>query len=326
MSLYQRFARISPLLPLVLQTAGALAQPAALPPPEPRWMQIEVVAFRHESGENGGERFPPAPQLAYPAPLRFLIEPGSPAFTAAVEAREFERALQAEAGSAAPPGPAVGGAAPVMPPPDELPGVLLTGPDTVLAETAARIGSAPGYRLLAHLAWREPRLTEGSKEHVLVTGGASSGDHRELEGSITITQGRFVHIDTSLWLNDFPTPGQSPGPDAVELPPIPQPVLPASPQPAAQAPTADAAISASPLEATPIAVEPVRASRSVALVASRRIAPGEVHYIDHPLLGLIVMMRPWDPALPPPATAEPSAAQPTPTAPVTPAAGAQPPR
>ena len=288
---------------LLLAASAARAQVTPSVPPEPRWMQVEVVAFRHVGADEGGEKWPTSPALSYPARLRFLLEPGSPAHMAALEARDFERALQAEAGSTAPPAP--GTPQPVQES-DELPGVLLSGPDTVLADAAARIAASPGYAVLAHLAWREPRLAEGSAEQVLVTGGATVGDHRELEGSIAVAQSRFLHIDTRLWLNDFPSPGEQPGSDAVTLPPIPQPVLPQPPAPdagAATPATPEGAAGAPTDQASPapgepaVAAEPVRARRTVLLTASRRIANGEVHYIDHPLLGLLVTVRPWDPAM-----------------------------
>ena len=275
----------------------ALSQSAATPDVETPWVQVEVIAFRHMGSGGTDEKWPASPALSYPPDLRFLLEPGSPEHIAALEAREFERALQAEAGSAAP----VASATPQTTPqaPDELPGVLLQGPETVLAEAAARIANAPGYRLLAHLAWREPRIGEGSSKHVLVTGGASQGEHRELEGSIAITRSRFLHLDAQLWLNDFAQPGELPGEDAVDLPPLPKPVVPRPPQAMPEAPGLVPEEGVEPVSAEmPVSVEPLRARRTVLLRANRRIALGEVHYLDHPLLGLIVTVRPWDPAKP----------------------------
>jgi hypothetical protein len=311
MNARQPIASLCGILILAACSRGVLAQPAPPPTTEAPWVQIEVIAFRHTGGDASGEKWPVAPDLSYPAPLRFLLEPGSPEHTAALEAREFERALQAEAGSAAPAAPAAPTEAAQLS--DELPGVLLPPPETVLADAAARIANAPGYRLLAHLAWREPALREGSSEHVLITGGGSAGDHRELEGSIAITRSRFLHLDARVWLNDFPAPGEAPGPEAVDLPPLPKPPLP-QPPPGAQAdtPATPDPVTEAPPEEPVVAVEPVRATRSVVLAASRRIAPGEVHYIDHPLFGLLVTVRPWSPAaavdpgsLSPPATVAP---------------------
>jgi hypothetical protein len=297
MNPHQRAARLCLLLSLWAGGTAAQTQTPQPPAADAPWVQVEVIVFRHMEPDSPGEAWPTAPALSYPPALRFLLEPGSPEHTAALEAREFERALQAEAGSAAPAAPAA--PAGQVPAPDELPGVLLAGQDTVLADAAARIANAPGYRLLAHLAWREPRLAEGARESTLVTGGASAGEHHELEGSITITRSRFLHIDARLWLNAFPAAGESPGPNAVDLPPVPKPLLPKPPA-ALQAESGMSTEAVQdPVPAEPaVVVEPVRATQTVLLTASRKIAPGEVHYLDHPLLGVLVTVRPWDPAAP----------------------------
>lgn len=292
-----RFALALSLL-LVSGAARCLAEGPAAPTADAPWMQVELVAFRHMGQSGSAEKWPQNPALAYPPQLEFLLQPGTPEYAAALEAREFDRALQAEAGSAA-----------VAVAPEELARVLLSGTDTALAAAAARIANAPGYKLLAHIAWREPRLAEGTTERVLVTGGASTGDHRELEGSIAITRSHFLHIDADLWLNDFLPAGADPGPQGVDLPPIPQPRAPQkTPAPAGEQADATMALPGALTDADaglaagessePIMIAPVRAARSVALHASRRLAPGEVHYIDHPLLGLILSIRPYDPAQP----------------------------
>jgi hypothetical protein len=46
----------------------------------------------------------------------------------------------------------------------------------------------------------------------------------------------------------------------------------------------------------PVVTEPLRAARTVVLDASRRLLPGEIHYLDHPLFGAVLTVRPWDPA------------------------------
>ncbi len=293
MSKHHRAARFGLLLLLACQTLPIRAQTTGTPGAEAPWIQVELIAFRHRGTDADTEKWPAKPALSYPPQLRFLLEPGSPELAAALEAREFEHALQAEAGSAA---PSAGNAAP-----EELPGVLLPGQDSFLADAAARIAHAPGYTLLAHVAWREPRLAEGTTENVLLTGGGSAGDHRELEGFVSIVQSRFLHVETRLWLNDFTAPGKAPGPDAMELPPIPRPVLPQPQTPDTLSPAEEDAAAVEPV----VTVEPVRAERTVLLQASRRIALGEVHYLDHPLLGLIVAVRSYDPAAA--ATAAPAA-------------------
>ncbi|MBP6482742.1 MAG: hypothetical protein KA310_17925, partial [Pseudomonadales bacterium] len=111
-----------------------------------------------------------------------------------------------------------------------------------------------------------------------------------------------------LWLTDFADAAAAQAPPVgagVALPPVPRPPPPdlapratfaaiAEPLPAEAAPMT-ASDTVAPAADDPISVEPARALRSVLLEASRRIAPGEVHYIDHPLFGVVLKVEPWDP-------------------------------
>lgn len=45
-----------------------------------------------------------------------------------------------------------------------------------------------------------------------------------------------------------------------------------------------------------IAAEPLRSQRTVVMSASRRVKIGELHYIDHPLFGLLVQITAYEPA------------------------------
>ncbi|MFM7272494.1 MAG: CsiV family protein, partial [Gammaproteobacteria bacterium] len=197
--------------------AIALAQAPEPAPGETAWVQYEVIAFRPMEPMTSDETWPVEVLPGYPPQIGFLLEPGSPAHEAALRAREFEQSLQAEAGTAA---------EPLDPLAAELPRLRLSGVDMVLAPAADRIGNSREYRLLGHYAWRQPLPAPGQAEHLLVTGGAASGDHFELEGYITLSRSRFLHVDTTLWLNELLPPG-SPAPEgSVELPALPKPQLP----------------------------------------------------------------------------------------------------
>jgi hypothetical protein len=278
------------LLPCLLQ-----AQTGA-PVVEAPWLQMEVVVFRHlDTALAADERWPAKPELGYPPDLGYLIDPGSPAHAAALAERELAAALAAEDAT---PGSAVS----VASAPGELPRLRLGGSDLLLADAAARIAGSRQYRLLAHHAWRQPVPTPAHAEHVLVTGGAGTGDHFELEGFLTLTRSRFWHVETRLWLNDFPAPGDAPGDAAVVLPAVPHPPLPTISTNAAPAPGVDEASGLDSGIATSaaqtIAVEPARPLRTVVLQAARRMNPGELHYLDHPLFGVLLMIRPYDPNAP----------------------------
>ena len=289
MRLHRAFALLAALLPTPALLAQDIPAPAAAMAP---WIQVELIVFRNlDTAGAADEQWPAQPALAYPDTLRFLLDPAdvpatdspAPAATTATTAQE-----------------PVAATAPV-------PFALLASPESLLGDAAARLAGSPNHSVLAHLTWRQPAPGNGA-EHILVTGGRPWGEHRELEGYVSVSRANFVHVATHLWLNDFAdaAAGQAPPVGAgVALPPVPRPPQPelapqatfaaiADPLPAEAAPMT-ASDTAAPAADDAISVEPARALRSVLLEASRRIAPGEVHYIDHPLFGVVLKVEPWDP-------------------------------
>lgn len=281
MRAHRAFALLAALLPTPALLAQDSPAAAATPAPAP-WIQVDLIVFRNlDAASAADERWPAQPALRYPESLRFLIDPaGSP-----------------DAGSPAPGTGAAGANGTVARP---VPFALLAPSESLLGDAAARIAGSQNYRLLTHLSWRQP-APGNAAEHVLVTGGRTWGEHRELEGYVSLSRANFVHVATHLWLNDFAESGT--GGDGVALPPLPRPPqsLPAPEVPplAAAEPVAGEPAPVTTADAAtpgqPVGVEPARAQRSVLLEASRRLAPGEVHYIDHPLFGAVLKVEPWDP-------------------------------
>lgn len=230
------------------------------------WVQIEMIVFRQlDTTSAGDERWPDRPNLFYPEPLRRLEEP--------VTEREVASGPTAfrQLGTA----------------------------QCVLEREAARIGTSSTYRLLAYRAWRQP-AADATTTHLLITGGATHGEHHELEGSVTIRNIDAPEALLNLWLNDFVT--STTGAEAqigVELPAIPPPPVIEWSEPVdndgamteggQEAPATPNATSPEPEGSSG---EPVRATRSVVLRTARRLAPGELHYIDHPLFGVLITATP----------------------------------
>lgn len=304
----QALALLAALLPspALLAQDGTAASATAAP-----WIQVELLVFRNlDTSSAADEQWPAQPTLAYPDAVRFLLEPAS---TPAQDPPPA--ALAAESAAATAP----------------VPFALLGTSESLLGDAAARIAGSQNYRVLAHLSWRQP--APGNRaEHILVTGGRPWGEHRELEGYVSVSRANFVHVATQLWLNDFADAAsdQAPAPGTgMALPPVPRPP---QPVPAPQSTLAEitdplsadgaavtATDTAAPAADDPISVEPTRAVRSVRLDASRRVAPGEVHYIDHPLFGALLKVEPWDPdAIPATEPAQAPGAQPAAPAPASP--------
>jgi len=261
------------------------------------WVQVEVIVFRHlDTSGVADEQFPAQPALGYPNAIRFLREPGQP--DAAMPPALPTTPAVMTADPAAQQAPVVSVALPE-------PFVQLPGAERMLGETAARIANSRNYRLLSHLAWRQPMPARNAPDSLLVTGGVQAGDHWELEGSVSLSRTRFVHLETRLWLNDFADTAMTGAEATLELPPVPvaPPAETGFAIPVDSVPESFAAADPSPADSeTPQqgleATLPTRVLRSVLLAENRRLRSGELHYIDHPMLGVLIKLQDYSPQQP----------------------------
>lgn len=118
---------------------------------------------------------------------------------------------------------------------------------------------AAGLKPLAHLAWRQPVSSQGRTPPVYLGSGADAGAP-ELEGTLEVSVSRFLHVNLDLLLrrNTPAGPSRSPawvGADDSGLPQYPV----NSPD-----------------------------DYLYRMQAHRRMRSGELHYIDHPLMGVLL--------------------------------------
>lgn len=129
-------------------------------------------------------------------------------------------------------------------------------PGSRLESAAAALRTDQRYRLLAHKTWVQ--LAEAKKDAMAVR--ISGGDANELDGTVRFYVSRFLHLDIELALR-----GSEPA------------------QSLKQEPTSTLA----PTPATP--------TSGVALYKlseARRVKSKEIHYFDHPKLGVLVYINP----------------------------------
>jgi hypothetical protein len=138
-----------------------------------------------------------------------------------------------------------------------------------LAAEAERL--ARRYPVLLHGRWLQPVPERDAPEPLLVQAGPRYGDVHALEGTFHVTLGRFLHFRADLLYRE-PLLGAAPVSRA--LPPA----------------QADAARDAGPL-AVP-AISPPQRAGFMQLRESRRLRSGELHYLDHPKLGILVRIDP----------------------------------
>lgn len=273
-----------------------------------RWFQIELSIFSNESlGDRDEEMWnAERSELSYASPLRRLDEPGDLLITdsmiaAAISEPEelaIEEAtieLNDEELAAADLAQRLSALVATGPQPPRAqgefrffdllrdPNVQLGPQDSDFQQTNRAIERSSEHRLLFHGLWRESLADPNEAIPIYVHGGLKYGDQHELQGSITLrfndNRDRIV-IDSDLWLTEYSAVADLEG--DWQLPPIPEAML-----------TPVDAIGAS---------EPGLAmgiNRVFHMQQSREMRSTEFHYIDHPAMGIVILVEPYEvPPLP----------------------------
>ncbi|TQV81353.1 hypothetical protein FKG94_09690 [Exilibacterium tricleocarpae] len=261
----------------------ALGVPGGAAAEEPRWYQVELIIFAQRLPEN-------APQEIWPRDIPLAYPPNW------VELKDPDAPLAALVSSSATPDTAA-----PLPTPADLarePYYKLPAAELELAPQARDLRRDGRYRVLFHQAWRQPMIGIRKSPAILIQGGNSYDEHTELEGSINISIARYLHLHTNLWLSEFSANyGQEAGgwPDLPRRPSVRQA------DPALALGTDKTAADWWDNRLNPAGeYESILANRYLVnkVVTFRqkrgRIRSGEVHYLDHPLMGLLIKMKPYE--------------------------------
>ena len=270
-------------LPLV---CAALLFPLSTEAKTDTWYQVELIVFSHPAG-NDAEQWDATPNLAYPSASRLLAdEVSTPVVISQPE-------------QAAPTAPLQPAAFTILP-----------SSQQALRNKAAAIQRSSRYQILFHEAWNQQMTDQANALPIVLDRSGDGGAWPELQGTIKLYVARYLYLETNLWLN---TRGEYlPGSWRMPAPPIgpsslifeaPEPELELElEQPQRETITADPAIDleSQRVPSTLITItkraetlEPIYPFRhAVRLHQTRRMRSGEVHYIDHPMLGVIVKITP----------------------------------
>lgn len=178
-----------------------------------------------------------------------------------------------------------------------------------------RINGQAGYRVLFHEAWRQYITGEDRAPWILIDGGDAYGEHRELEGSININVSRYLHIITDLWFTEFQI---NTGESRRQWPTLPENPLKRIERTSAAAESefnsANSLVTNdlfnstgnnqsldTPSELDTLLADfldaPYMPRQIYTLDQRRRMRSTELHYLDHPRLGLLIKILPYE--LPP---------------------------
>lgn len=240
---------------------------------EERWYQVELIVFSHNNPEYRTSELWPAD---YTLP-------------ALEQSRELTKA-PAEGSQTTP-----------------QPFSLVTAEQLRLRPAAERIQHASDVELLLHLGWLQPGLAEGQAVAVHIYDGMldrgepavaaeALGELPRLDGTLRLILSRYLHLASDLlWREPLAaqplTPGAEPAGQYDDTASV------TGEAPSALADDGEATMDAMAALAEEYASEEVTPRYQVfRQQQSRLMRSNEVHYIDHPLFGIIVQITPYPPA------------------------------
>lgn len=238
--------------------AGLLANAgnAETSQPEQTWYEVSLAIFKHKNSPTGNEKWlrPDQLDLSFPAGMVVLSETESASVTSETETlpTRYEDLIAFQNGNHT---------------------------DKEYGQALASIEISPNYEVLVKNSWRQPALEKGEAIPVLIQAGDEYDGYFELEGSVTLTVSRYLHIKADLWLADYI--------QQVEM------VTPWW--------QSDSLLDDEPSDfqttelgtfSSQETITRYESVRTVVLNESRRMRSGELHYLDHPLFGMIVKVTP----------------------------------
>lgn len=284
---------LTPLVFYVLALCG-LNLPANAQHQQP-WYQIEIIIFENRGYSPYGpdaETWPRDILPAYPLNSRHLLSPE--------ELKELEAQEQADTLTTAGDSMAA----------SEKAFVDLGEDFAQLKRVKNSIDRERDMRVIFHKVWRQPVGNSETTPSVIVQGGNRYDDHHELEGSVQVTVSRYLHLDARLWFTSFEA---NTGQEDSWWPNLPTPPARSlNPDSTAEFLQQDA----SKLSSTSPPWQNADRENSnmrfglntswenenqqkekqknyvtkeiITFDQSRRMRSGELHYLDHPKLGIIV--------------------------------------
>jgi len=129
------------------------------------------------------------------------------------------------------------------------------GSTFLLAQEDGRLQRSNLYRVVFHRAWIQPVPDRDQLRPMLIQAGDRVGDQWQIEGTLGVTRGRYLHMDVRLWF-------------------------------AVAAAAAPAGSMAAPID------DGIDGAPYLELREQRRMRSGELHYLDHPKFGVLARIDP----------------------------------
>ena len=275
------------------------------------WYQVELVIFKRadNASESLRENWPKNLALAFPPNVQHLFQANKEGTTEAdaiVESSTETHTLATEDATSDEIRPSSNAHTPFE---------LLSEEGYIIKNAARALKRESGVAVLFHESWLQPMKSLKDAPALVIRGGDTFGEHRELEGTVTLSLSRYLHIHTDLWLTQFVA---NYGQQSEHWPELPAPptAIETTDSNATETPAFDEAIeltdnnetlvidlagqdsfttgnSSHNLDTglnnfTSLADEPFLIKEIISLNQKRRMRSEELHYIDHPRMGVLI--------------------------------------
>ena len=171
------------------------------------------------------------------------------------------------------------------------PFTLVAQKDLKLGDAVKRIESASDVTLMLHLGWLQPGLEQKDAVAVHIYDGMlsasteslASGTLPRLDGTLRLTLARYLHLESDLLWREPRPAGQE-----VDMPAITENTQ------GAVATNPDSVIMAEKAPADSDQQSGTGNYNLFRLQQSRRMRSSEIHYIDHPMFGIVALITPYE--------------------------------
>ena len=282
-------------LPTLLGIAAALTSALVAPFTHAQtkthegWYQVEMIVVARKD-DTDQEHWPSNIKLRYPGDWVELKDPTAPDINTATEG---------------------GGTSSVAPSVDLTKEAfyLLPASERQLNAQAQKLQRSARFEVLFHNAWRQVITNKKLSKAIIINGGQTYGQHQALEGSIRLSVATYLELQTNLWFAQFDVNvGQEITQAWPEIPLRPNYTVAAinnlSLDSEVEAEleqalaTENTQWSTGNFDAHAAAQETENfvTRQIVVLQQERDMRSSEVHYLDHPVLNVIIQVTPYPPA------------------------------
>ncbi len=162
----------------------------------------------------------------------------------------------------------------------------LPASEQLLGSVARSLRRSSLYRVLTHQSWLQPVVADDDALPIMIQGGKRYDDVYELDGSITLSRARFLHLELDLWFTQFSPLFESGNPADRFSQSALDGSLAISPDIRERYPEVANWLS-NRGQYTPI--------HSHQLTQSRRMRSSTMHFIDHPQFGVLIRTERYEP-------------------------------